>query len=361
MEQRSFGAVARLPDSPRRVVVVAFPQAKLLDVAGPCEVFAVSNQFACAMGAAAPYEIVLISARAGPVETDTGIDLVASCGYAECHTPIDTLLVAAGPDVRVSDNTGLIGWLRQVLPQVRRVGSICTGAFVLAALGLLDGRRATTHWAWCQRLADDYPQIQVDPDPIFVRDGNISTSAGISAGMDLALALVEEDLGSGLALRVAQQMVLFLRRPGSQSQFSALLDLQAADRQPLRDLQGWIVTHLSEDLSVEALAKRFHMSPRNFARVFQRSLGQTPARFVERLRIEAARQRLVETEAGLDQIARECGFGSADVLRRAFVRLLQVNPSDYRRWFGSGAANPDHGHEEERLATASLQRQESDL
>lgn len=336
--------------------MVAFPHAKLLDVAGPCEVFTVANQLACAMGAATPYESALVSTTAGPVETDSGIGLVASCGYAECHTPIDTLLVAAGPDARVQDNPGLLGWLRQTLPQVRRVGSICTGAFVLAALGLLNGRRATTHWAWCQRLADDYPQIQVDPDPIFVRDGNISTSAGISAGMDLALALVEEDLGGGLALRVAQQLVLFLRRPGSQSQFSALLDLQAADRQPLRELQGWIATHLSEDLSVEVLAERFNMSPRHFTRVFQRSLGQTPARFVERLRIEAARRRLVETEAGLDQIARECGFGSADVLRRAFVRLLQVNPSNYRRWFGSGEASPDHGREEEHPATASLQR-----
>ena len=195
--------------------------------------------------------------------------------------------------------------------RVRRVGSVCTGAFLLAAAGVLDARRATTHWAFCDRLAREYPRVAVDPDPIFVRDGDVYTSAGVTAGIDLALALVEEDLGRETALAVARNLVVFVRRPGGQSQFSAPLELQAADREPLRELQAWVAGRLAEDLSVEALARRVHMSPRNLSRVLRREVGSTPARFVERVRVEGARRRLEETSAGLEQIARECGFGSA--------------------------------------------------
>jgi transcriptional regulator GlxA family with amidase domain len=218
-------------------------------------------------------------------------------------------------------------------PRVRRLGSVCSGAFLLAEAGLLDGRRATTHWGWCKVLAERHPAVRVDPDPIFVRDGNVYTSAGVTAGMDLALALVEEDHGRALALQVARQLVLFLRRPGGQSQFSAQLAVQSADREPLRDLQAWIAEHPGLDLSVPSLARRVAMSPRNFARVFARELGTTPARFVERVRVEAARRRLEESAHGVDMVAAECGFGTAESMRRAFLRTLHVPPSAYRSRF----------------------------
>jgi transcriptional regulator GlxA family with amidase domain len=204
---------------------------------------------------------------------------------------------------------------------------------VLAAAGLLDGRRATTHWKWCSRLALAYPQIEVDADSIFVRDGSVYTSAGVTAGMDLALALVEEDFGGAAALWIARHLVLFARRPGGQSQFSVFLDLQATDREPLRDLQTWMAGQLDQNLSVERLAAQVHMSSRNFARVFRQQVGWTPARFVERLRVEAARRRLEESGTGLAQVALECGFGSADSMRRSFLRVLRVAPADYRRRF----------------------------
>jgi transcriptional regulator GlxA family with amidase domain len=227
----------------------------------------------------------------------------------------------------------LLAQLRRIVPRARRVGSICTGAFLLAAAGLLDGRRATTHWRWCDRLAAEHPGVEVEPDAIFVRDGEVYTSAGVTTGVDLALAMVEEDLGREAAVAIARHLVMFVRRPGGQSQFSPLLDMQAADRRPLRDLQAWIVEHLAEDLSVEALADRAHMSARNFARVFAKEVGSTPARFVERLRVDAARRRLEETEVGLDRIARECGFGGPDSMRRSFLRVVRVVPSDYRDRF----------------------------
>jgi transcriptional regulator GlxA family with amidase domain len=314
-------------------VVVAYPQAKLLDVTGPCEVFADANR-AMGPGRSGGYTIELVSAVAGPVETSSGVTLVTHRGYAGCRGPIDTLLVSGGPGAaRAAKDAALLRWLARKAAGARRLGSVCTGAFVLAAAGLLDGRRATTHWAWCDRLAREHPRVSVDPDPIFVRDGNVYTSAGVSAGMDLALALVEEDFGREVVLGVARNLVLFVRRPGGQSQFSTLLELQAADREPVRDLQAWAAEHLAEDLSVEALAGRVHMSSRNFSRVFRREVGRTPARFVERLRVEGARRRLEETAAGLRQIARECGFGSPDSMRRSFLRVLGVVPSDYRARF----------------------------
>src|SRR5262249_18167014 len=190
---------------------------------------------------------------------------------------------------------------------------------------------------WCRQLSQAYPQISVDPDPIFIRDGPVYTSAGVTAGMDLALALVEEDFGRDAALWIARHLVMFARRPGGQSQFSVLLDLQAAEREPLRDLQAWVAEHLNHELTVERLAGRVHMSSRNFARVFRKQVGWTPARFVERLRVEAARRRLEESKAGLAQVARECGFGSPDSMRRSFVRVLRVAPADYRIRFRPGA------------------------
>jgi transcriptional regulator GlxA family with amidase domain len=226
-----------------------------------------------------------------------------------------------------------VRWVRAMAPRVRRLGSVCSGSFVLAEAGLLDGRRATTHWEWCATLAERYPAVTVASDPIFVRDGKIYTSAGVTAGMDLALALVEEDHGRELALEVARQLVMFLRRPGGQSQFSAQLAAQTADREPLRDLQSWISEHPEADLSVPALARRVAMSPRNFARVFTREVGMTPARFVESVRVEAARRRLEESASGVDSVAAACGFGTAESMRRAFLRIVRVPPAAYRHRF----------------------------
>ena len=324
----------------RRVVLLTYPGADLLDVAGPCAVF---DAFAQAPGrpegdASPGYRIEVVSAGGGPrVETSCRVALVVERDYRSVRGEVDTLLVAGGDGAwRAARDEQLLRWLRRMAPRVRRIGSVCTGAFVLAAAGLLDGRRATTHWQLCPRLARDHPAVAVEEDPIFVRDGNTYTSAGVTAGMDLALALVEEDHGHDAALRIARHLVMFVRRPGGQSQFSAALDLQAAERRPIRDLQAWIAGHPSGDLSVEALAARAHMSPRNFARVFRDEVGQTPARFVERVRVEAARRLLEESEAGLDRVARECGFGGADSMRRSFLRVLRVAPGAYRGRFLSG-------------------------
>jgi transcriptional regulator GlxA family with amidase domain len=204
---------------------------------------------------------------------------------------------------------------------------------LLAAAGLLEDRSATTHWQWCEELRRRHPDIRVEPDRIFIRDGNVYTSAGITAGMDMALALVEEDHGSEVALQIARELVLFLRRPGGQSQFSTVLSQQAVSNKPIRDLQAWMAGHLHEAITVEMMAERASMSPRNFARVFVRETGMTPARFVERLRVDAARRRLEESGDGLDKIAEDCGFGSVDSLRRAFMRVLGTRPKRYRDMF----------------------------
>jgi transcriptional regulator GlxA family with amidase domain len=325
----------------RRIALVAYPLVDLLDVAGPSEVFGAAGRAQAAVGgsSAAGYLLeVLSSSRQLAIETDSAVGLLAHRTYRRQRGPIDTLLVAGGLGAsEAAKDQALLRWLKRMAGRVRRLGSICTGAFVLAAAGLLDGRRATTHWKWCAHLARSYPQIDVQADAIFVRDGHIYTSAGVTAGMDLALALVEEDFGRAAVLWIARHLVLFARRPGGQSQFSVLLDLQAAEREPLRDLQAWLAEHLDQDLSVERLAGRVHMSARNFARVFRRQVGWTPARFVERLRVEAARRRLEESAAGLAQVARACGFGNPDSLRRSFLRVMRVAPADYRRRFRADA------------------------
>jgi transcriptional regulator GlxA family with amidase domain len=213
------------------------------------------------------------------------------------------------------------------------VASVCSGAFVLAAAGLLDGRRATTHWGWCDTLAESFPDVTVEPDCIFVRDGNVWTSAGVTAGIDLALAMVEEDAGREVALAIARRLVVFLKRPGGQSQFSAQLAGQLAEREPLVELQAWIADHLDADLSVERLAEMATMSVRNFSRTFAAEVGITPARFVERARVEGARRLLEESTASVDEVAARCGFGTAETMRRTFLRALRVSPSDYRRRF----------------------------
>jgi transcriptional regulator GlxA family with amidase domain len=326
----------------RRVVIVAFPGAQTLDITGPMEVFAGAARWLAHSGRPAPgvpaYRVELVARASGPLAMSSGLRLVADRALDDVRPPIDTLVVAGGTGTEEAlRDRRLVGWIARTAPRARRLASVCTGAFLLAEAGLLDGRRVTTHWARCQALAARYPRVRVEPDPIFVRDGNVWTSAGVTAGMDLALALVEADHGRDLALHVARWLVCFLKRPGGQSQFSAQLATQLADREPLRDLQGWIVDHLDTDLSVEALASIAAMSPRNFARVFTRETGATPARYVERVRVEAARRRLEETHDGVDAVALACGFGSAETMRRAFLRVLHVSPADYRGRFRQSA------------------------
>jgi transcriptional regulator GlxA family with amidase domain len=276
------------------------------------------------------------------VRTSSGLQLVPHADLAHTPAKIDTLLLAGGAGAeRACADHALCEWIAVRARSARRVASVCTGAFLLAAAGLLDGRRATTHWAAAAELARRYPRVRVDPEPIFVRDGKVWTSAGVTAGMDLALALVEEDHGRDVALTIARHLVLFLRRPGNQSQFSATLAAPTPERPGLREVQRYAVEHLAADLSVEALAALAHMSPRHFARTFRVEVGLTPARYVERLRLEAARRRLEEGDEPVAGVAAACGFGTAETMRRVFLRALGIGPSEYRRRFHATAAAPD--------------------
>jgi transcriptional regulator GlxA family with amidase domain len=278
-------------------------------------------------------EVVTTSSRRGFV-TNCGVEIIAHKTFRQLRGKIDTLLVAGGSAIENDElNPTVVRWLRKIAGRARRVGSVCTGAMLLARAGLLDGRRATTHWNWCEVLIRRAPRADVDPDPIFVRDENVYTSAGVTAGMDLALALVEEDHGPRLALQVARNLVLYLRRPGGQSQFSAALSLQSTDRQPLRELEAWVLDNLHKPLTVPVLAQRVAMSPRNFARIFTKEMKTTPAKFVERLRVEAARRRLEESHNSMETIASECGFGNVNSMRNVFQRTLKIPPGQYRRHF----------------------------
>jgi len=316
----------------RRVWIVAFPGAQVLDVTGPWEVFALANR---AGDTRAPrYAVSVVAPSAGAIATSGGLALVAQRTLAQATGPVDTLIVAGGEGTRPHRRDGrLVRWIARAARRARRVASVCTGAFLLAEAGLLDGRRATTHWAMCDALARRFPAVRVERDPIFVRDGHVFTSAGITAGIDLALQLVEEDCGRDVALTVARWLVMFLRRPGGQSQFSAQLSAQLAERDGLRDVQGWIAEHPEAELTVPALARRAHMSPRNFARAFRRETGVTPAAYVEAQRVEAAR-RLLETTAGnVAEVATACGFGRPETMHRAFRRVVHIAPAQYRRHF----------------------------
>jgi transcriptional regulator GlxA family with amidase domain len=318
----------------RRVVIAAFPDFQLLDVTGPWEVFGRTTRWLRDRGLAGGYALELAAVRRGSLASSSGLAIGAERDFTGPRGGLDTLVVAGGRGMQAAlDDGRIVSFVRRAAPRARRVASVCTGAFVLAAAGLLDGRRATTHWNACALLAARHPAVSVDPDPIFVRDGRIWTSAGVTAGMDLALALVEEDHGREVALGVARELVLFLKRPGGQAQFSAQLQAQLAERPPLRELQAWMADHPAADLSVDALARRVAMSPRNFARVFKRETGETPARAALAARLEAARRRLEDGEDSLEGVAAASGFGSAEVMRRAFLRLLRVGPAVYRRRF----------------------------
>jgi transcriptional regulator GlxA family with amidase domain len=319
--------------SQRRVVIVVFPGLQPLDAIGPAEVFRTA-----ALLDPPGYSVELVAAEAGSVRSST-VGLEVDRTLSACRGPIDTLLVAGGGGVTAAaKDERLLSWLRGAAKRSRRVSSVCTGAFLLAEAGLLDGRTATTHWASCEALAQRYPSVTVEPDQIYVRDGDVYTSAGVTAGMDLALALVEDDLGRATALEVARWLVVFVKRPGGQSQFSAQLAAQTADREPLRELQDWIGGNLDADLSVPALAARAHMSERNFARAFRKELGMTPAAYVETTRVEAARIALESGDTPVETVARNTGFGTVETMRRAFHRRLGVGPADYRARFKSTQA-----------------------
>lgn len=320
--------------------MLAFPGADLLDITGPLDIFAGANTLLPRTQSGLPaYEVELVAQKVGPVETSSGIKLVAERRYVDLEcSDIDTVMIAGGLSFEKAVNDHqLLDWIGYKAVCARRLASICTGAFLLAEAGILDGRRATTHWAFSESLAQRFPKIEVEPDALFIRDGNIYTSAGISAGMDLALSMIEEDYGREIALMVARIFVLFLKRPGGQSQFSVQLAMQQSESPVMQDLQKWLLDNLSTDLTVEVLAKRASMSPRNFARVFKAEFQVSPAAFVESARLDAARRSLEDSDQNIETVSITCGFKSPDRMRRSFLRHVGVSPQDYRKRFQSKA------------------------
>ncbi len=322
--------MARAKSESRLIVMLVYPRVMAMDVFGPLEAFAMAN----ASSGRPLYRLTVASMDGAPVETSIGAKLQPSLAVAQIEESIDTLLVSGGyGHTDAMNDRHLLAWIREAGERARRCGSICTGAFVLAAAGLLDGKRATTHWAVAHDLARFHPKVTVDVEPIFVRDGGIYTSAGITAGIDLALAMIEEDHGRRLALRVARSLVVYLQRQGGQTQFSTRLQVQFTESGPIRQAQDWAMEHLAADLSVPALAAQAGMSERTFRRAFAGETGETPRDFVERIRVETARQMIEQATLPLQTIARRCGLGATDTMRRAFLRRLGITPQDYRSRF----------------------------
>lgn len=326
-------AVSAAHPSPRPVALLAVDQHQLLDLAGPLDVFDTANL----LGASPPYALSVVTPDGTTVRSRSGLRVTPDAGLPALeHAPLHTLMVVGGLGVRdAAGSDDLLGSLRRVSARAERTTSVCTGALLLAAAGLLDGYRATTHWASCDELADTHPDVQVLGDHIFVHDRDRWTSAGVTAGIDLALALVEADHGAELAHQVAAWLVVFVRRPGGQSQFSAQLRATPARREELRELQRWVPDHLTEDLGVAALARRAGMSERTFVRAWRDETGTTPAAYVESVRLEAARRLLQTSDLTVDAIARSVGFGRAERLHRAVRRRLGTTPASYREHFRS--------------------------
>ncbi len=332
MAQRKLSFTMRKP-----IVVLVVPPVDELDLVGPVEVFGTANRLLSGRRSRYAVEIVT-TARNRKVDGECGLSLLAHRHYRDVRGRPDSVLVICGAGARTLRDRALFDWLGRIAGSARRLGSVCVGGFLLAEAGLLDGRRATVHWRFAREFADRYPRVAVDPRPTWVRDGHIYTSAGISAGIDLALAWVEEDFGSAAALKVARELVLFLRRPGGQDQLSVSLEAQASHTKSLHELQAWMLEHLDRPLAVDALADRVAMSPRNFARLFAHEFGTTPGRYLSQLRVEAARRLMEQTDKGLAQVATASGFRSADVMRRVFLRALGTTPLQYRRHFHTPAA-----------------------
>ena len=324
--------------SEHTVVIVAFDGLQLLDLAGPVEVLRTATR----LGARPPYRTLLATPDGAPVRSESGVQLGADVSLAELArdaADLDTLVVVGGQGTAAAmADHGLVADLASVAARAPRLTSVCSGSFLLAAAGLLDGYEATTHWASCDRLADLYPEVSVLPDRIFVRDRDRWTSAGVTAGIDLMLAVVEEDHGAGLAHAVAGWLVVFVRRPGGQSQFSAQLRAMPASSPSIAELQRWLPDHLDRDVSVEALAAHAGMSQRNFSRVFRRATGTTPAAYVEELRVETARRLLEDTDLTVGAVAARVGFAHAETLHRAFRRCVGTTPDRYRQHFGRRAS-----------------------
>jgi len=323
------------PDS-RDILLIVPQEGLLFEAAGVADVFHWANLHLSEASPQPRYRIrVATTLHHKVAHGRSGLNLVADHCLADLDpgNPWDTLMVT-GRGTSSEEQSAVADWIRLAEPRARRVVSVCAGALILAQSGLLDGHRATTHWRRTAQMRQMFPQVLVEDDPIYVHDGKIWTSAGASSGFDLALALVEEDLGLAVAREVAQDLVMFLRRPGGQSQFSRFLAGQASEPGPIRDVQAWALENLAGDLGVEKLADRAAMSPRNFTRVFVRQTGMTPARFIEQIRVEAARQRLEQGRETIDGVAAACGLGSALTLRRTFERHLGVTPSEYRTRFG---------------------------
>jgi len=317
----------------RRIIAVVVPPVDELDLVGPIQVFSAANRLV----GKTVYEVEIVTnGRDLRVQGEGGLLSFAAQGrFKDVKGKVDSLLLVCGLATRTARDPGLFAWIRKMAPAVRRLGSVCVGSFLLAAAGLLNGKKATTHWKFGREMASRFPQVKVEFNPIWVKDGNIYTSAGISAGVDLALAWVEEDCGGRISYEIAREFVLFLRRPGGQTQLSASLSAQASEMKAIQELQVWIAENIHNNLSVQKLADRTAMSVRNLERVFTRELGKTPSHYVLQLRAEAARRKLEKTDQGLKQIALACGFGSTDSMRRAFLRSVGTTPNKYRRQFHS--------------------------
>lgn len=340
MTNQKEKARSNAPTKRRRIVVVVVPPIEELDLVGPMQVFAAANRLA---GRKVYSFEIATNGRELEVEGEGGLlSFLAQSRLMEVRGTIDSVLLVCGVGTRLAQDPALSQWLKKIVPTVRRLGGVCVSTFLMAEAGVLDGKRATSHWKFGKELAQRYPQVQVESEPIWVRDGNIYTSAGLSAGIDLALAWVEEDCGSALAHEIAREFVLFLRRPGGQQQLSVSLAKQSSEMKNIQELQVWIADHLGGNLSVQLLAQRVAMSVRNFERVFTRETGCAPARYIAQMRVEAARRQLEETDKSIEQIARSCGFVSADLMRRAFVRSVGTTPGRYRsRLSSTSPERPD--------------------
>jgi transcriptional regulator GlxA family with amidase domain len=330
--------MAEMTDAPpflpsrRLIEFLAFDNLQLLDVAGPLQAFATANDLARLARQPIPYALHVVAGDGGLVRSSAGLTLGASPLPAP-DGPLDTLIVAGGYGVDAAcKDEALVAWLKIRAARARRLCSVCSGALLLAAAGLLAGRRAATHWSRCDQLRRRHQDVRVENDPIYVRDGHIWTSAGVTTGIDLALALIEDDLGRPTALEVARQLVVFLKRPGGQAQFSTMLRLQAADEH-FEALNAWIGENLNADLSVPSLADKAGMSERTFARRYKQATGLSPARAIERLRVEAAQRRLCETGEPIKRIAAHCGFGGEETMRRSFRRIARASPQEFRARF----------------------------
>lgn len=313
----------------RKVVIVGFPAVQALDVVGPHDVFTTASLLT-----GGGYDVVMSSADGQPVTTPTGLRFVAE-PLPDPRDPIDTVVLPGGGGVDAArSNPELMDWIKAVAGSARRIVSVCTGAFLAAESGLLDGCRATTHWAFAEQFAREFPTIEVDPDPIFVRSSDrVWTAAGVTAGIDLALSLVEDDHGTEIAQTVARWLVLYLRRPGGQTQFAAPVWMPRAKRAPIREVQEAIEAEPGRSHTIGDLARRAAMSPRHFTRVFTDEVGEAPGHYVERIRTEAARRQLQETDDTVVAIASRCGFGTAETMRRNFLRRVGISPDQYRKAF----------------------------